>query len=381
MYLFCVVRLRAHVYLRSAASLCPLFPPACLLVSMSLSLSLSVCLYVSLSVCLSVCVSLSVSVCFCLFLSVSVCFCLSLSVCLCLHLSLSLSLSLFLCLLRLCFALVFFSFPSPLPLRRLSHQVQRPHRPKRRLLRDQARGRQGAARVEGRGGGESGGDGGARARLLLRGRDRPLRPRDNDPGKNPDRVVLRFAWSSKSRIPRFLPLQRLISLLLAVSRHSIVMFLFGVSIFVLHFANWLAYRLTIRCLRLSRLCTPPHLQLVKGFPAEAVGHGGALVLIQLSMSLWASYPSDPLVVEVSRTRRRTDTATESRVRETAAPSEESLRGPGCSNRAVCRCPPLFIVASPLDTISRAAGYAPSRSEPDRIAPVVKFILQETNLLP
>ena len=43
---------------------------------------------------------------------------------------------------------------------------------------------------------------------------------------------------------------------------------------------------------------PPPLQLVKGFPAEAVGHAGALVLIQLSMSLWASYPSDPLVVEV-----------------------------------------------------------------------------------
>ncbi|CAN0098433.1 unnamed protein product [Scytosiphon promiscuus] len=38
-------------------------------------------------------------------------------------------------------------------------------------------------------------------------------------------------------------------------------------------------------------------QLVKGFPAEAVAQGGALVLLQLSMTLWLKYPSDPLVVE------------------------------------------------------------------------------------
>ncbi|CAB1121159.1 unnamed protein product [Ectocarpus sp. CCAP 1310/34] len=38
-------------------------------------------------------------------------------------------------------------------------------------------------------------------------------------------------------------------------------------------------------------------QLVKAFPAEAVAGGGDLVLMQLSMSLWRRYPSDPLVVE------------------------------------------------------------------------------------
>ncbi|CAN0155415.1 unnamed protein product, partial [Ectocarpus sp. 8 AP-2014] len=38
-------------------------------------------------------------------------------------------------------------------------------------------------------------------------------------------------------------------------------------------------------------------QLVKAFPAEAVAAGGDLVLMQLSMSLWRRYPSDPLVVE------------------------------------------------------------------------------------
>ncbi|CAN0090719.1 unnamed protein product, partial [Hapterophycus canaliculatus] len=38
-------------------------------------------------------------------------------------------------------------------------------------------------------------------------------------------------------------------------------------------------------------------QLVKGFPAEAVAQGGALVLLKLAMTLWVKYPSDPLVVE------------------------------------------------------------------------------------
>ena len=62
----------------------------CLLLSLSLTLSvsLSLCLYVPLSLCLSVTLSLPVSVCLCLSLSVS------LSLCLCFFVSLSLSLSL-----------------------------------------------------------------------------------------------------------------------------------------------------------------------------------------------------------------------------------------------------------------------------------------------
>lgn len=44
------------------------------------------------------------------------------------------------------------------------------------------------------------------------------------------------------------------------------------------------------------------MQLVKGFPAEAVGQGGALELIQLAINLWVTYASDPLVVEVREER-------------------------------------------------------------------------------
>lgn len=44
-------------------------------------------------------------------------------------------------------------------------------------------------------------------------------------------------------------------------------------------------------------------QLVKAFPSEAVAGGGDLELLQLSMSLWRRYPSDPLVVEVRRGER------------------------------------------------------------------------------